>query len=156
MNDLPILKSEIQISVLLSAAQHRYGNASRLGWAVLSEPSWGSDRGSPLSVLFAALPAPTQLLIGWLNLEGKLNQKAGSLQNRQLVWCFTYVHRKDRCCPSPPLHIHIWIPLFGYNETEHKGAIFWRSRQMHNFGGQDRSRLTFHTFSVLRSSLQSK
>lgn len=41
--------------------------------AVLWEPSWGSDRGCPLSVL-AAPPPPTPLLIGWINLEGNLTR----------------------------------------------------------------------------------
>lgn len=56
-----MLLFEIQIRV--SATQRCYGNASGLD-RLLLEPSWGSDRGSPLSVLFVALPAPRVLLIG--------------------------------------------------------------------------------------------
>lgn len=41
---------------------------------VLLEPSWGSDRGSPLSVLFVAPLPPKLPLIGWINLEGNLRR----------------------------------------------------------------------------------
>lgn len=58
-------------------------------------------------------------------------------------------------------HVHIWIPWFGYNESEYKGDIFWRSRQMHNFGGRDGLRWTFQNcyageWRALHSSNQHK
>lgn len=66
----------ILMKVLLSAAQQCCGDTSGLVCllVMLFEPSRGSDRGSLLSGLFAALPPPSLLLIGCINLEGNLTR----------------------------------------------------------------------------------
>lgn len=134
---LPIPLLEIQMRVLLSAAQRCYSDASGLVsliGGVLLEPSLGSDRGSPLSVLCVALPPPTQLLIGWINLEGNLTRSR--IPPKLTIGIVFYICPQERQMFAFE-HIHIWIPLFGYNGREYKREIFWRSRQMHHFGGQD-------------------
>lgn len=123
--------------VLLSAAQRCYSNASGLVSLIGSvvRAQLGVRQRFSAVRLVCCSPTP-DTTSNWLNqFGGKLTKKQdpSKIDNR----CSVLHMSTGKTDVVAFDHIHIRIALFGYNEREYKGDIFWRSRQMHNFGGQD-------------------
>ncbi len=106
----------------MRASKQCYGNTSGLVSLVLLEPSWGSDRGSQLSVLFVALPPPTKLLIGWINLEGNLTRSR--IPPKLTIGVVFYICPQERQMLSPSTTSAFEYPYLDTMRGNTKGIYF--------------------------------
>lgn len=88
-----------------------------------------------LSILFVALPPPTLLLIGWINLEGNLTRSR--IPPKLTIGIVFYICPQERQMLSLSTTSTFEYPYLDTMRENTKADIFWRSRQMHNFGDQD-------------------